>query len=210
MPHSSHQREQSSSNKSTASEPDPTAASQRRTDPDHNPGQETGDQHVIHDMTIDGEHICTGLVTEDGSDVMKMVDDLEDMISSTPETRMSEACVNRASSGSNLKIASPNNLGNALPNKAYNCKIQDRSWAMRRWNSEPVGTHAWHYARLVNGHRRDGSHNTNSAGGDEPDHEMANGLQGVIDVAEDVWSNKASAGAGDEDAEEISSRATAN
>jgi hypothetical protein len=178
-------------NRSTASVPQNTPADQQHPGSDHNATQLTQDHYVIHDMAIKAQQLDSRVLTVDEQDVAKMLDDLEDEIfqhqpsnTFSPETASSEA------------IEQP------LRNGAENNRLEDLSWALRRWKSQLFEALPSHCCKLVSDTTGGGPHNKELAGTYDGD--------GAADADEEVWSNKASAGAGDEDTEEKLAGTTAN
>jgi hypothetical protein len=143
-------------------------------------------------------------------DVMKMLDDLEDELSSIRDTISGEACGNETSSESSPKIGSVNTAGQPLPKEAGDDRLQGRSWVMGRWKAELPGSCPWRFAKRVGGRAGDASHTNASAEVDHQDHEGANGCAGTVEPEEDKWSNVATAADSDVDAEEGLVVATAN
>jgi hypothetical protein len=142
-------------------------------------------------------------------DVMKMLDDLEDELSSIRDTIPGEACGNGTSSRSSPRVGSLNTVGQPLFKEAEGDRLQGRSWAMGRWKAKFPGSHPWYYAEPAGGHAGDVAHTNASAGTDDQD-EGANGRAGAVVHDEDRWSNVATAADSDVDVEEKLVVATAN
>jgi hypothetical protein len=207
VPENSYPFNHSSTRKSTVPDPETAAAEQRRPSLDHALAQQTRDSYVIHDMP---SGIGRNAIALNNQDVMKMLDDLEDELSSIKDTISGEACGNGASSGSSPKIGSVNTDGQSLLKKAEDGRLQGRSWAMGRWKAELPGSHPWYCAKRVGGHAGDASHTNTSAEADDQDHEGANGCAGTVEPDEDEWSNVATAADSGVDVEESLVVATAN
>lgn len=169
--------------------------------------QQTRDSYVIHDMSSSPDR---NAIVLNNQNVMKMLDDLEDELSSARDTIPGGACGNGKSIGSSLKIESLNNVGRALLKEAEDDRLQGRSWVMGRWKAELPGSHPWYYAEGVGGRAGDTSHTNASSGTDDRDHEGANGYAGAVEPDEDRWSNVATAADSDMDVEEKHVVATAN
>jgi hypothetical protein len=120
-------------------------------------------------------------VALNNQDVMKMLDDLEDELSSIRDTISGEACGNRTSSGSSPKIGSVDTAGQPLLKEAEDDRFRGRSWAMGRWKAELPGSHPWYYAKRVGGRAGDASHTNESVEVDDQDHEGANGCAGTVE-----------------------------
>jgi hypothetical protein len=129
-------------------------------------------------------------------DVMKMLDDLEDELSSIRDTISGRAC------GSSPKIRSVNTARQPLLKEAEDGRFQGRSWAMGRWKAELPGSRPWHYTERVGGRAGDASHTNTLAEADHQDHEGTNGCAGTVGPDEDKWSSAATAADSDVDVEE--------
>jgi hypothetical protein len=197
----------SSTRKATAPDPETAAAEQRLPSSDHTLVQQTQNSYVIHDMS---SSIGRNAIALNNQDVMKMLDDLEDELSSTRHTISGEACGNGISSGSSAKIGSVNTAGQPLLKATEDDRFQGRSWAMGRWKAALPGSHPWHFAKRVGSRAGDASRTNVSTEADDQDHEGANGCADTVEPDEDKWSNVATAADSDVDVEEDLVVATAN
>lgn len=207
LPENSCPLDHSSTKKSTVPGPETADAGQRHPSSDHTLVQQTRDPYVIHDMS---SSLGRNAIALNNQDVMKMLDDLEDELSSTRDTIPGGACGNGKSIGSSLKIEPLNTVGQALLKEAEDDRLQGRSWVMGRWKAELPGSYPWCYAEGVGGRAGDPSHTNASSRTDGQDHEGANGYAGAVEPDEDKWSNLATAADSDMGVEEKLVVATAN
>jgi len=173
---------------SAVSAPENPPPEYRHRGSDHNLSQMTEEHYLIHDLTIDQQLVDTRIFTWNEKHVMKMMGDLEDEILRlqscgipTPET------------------ASSDTVEQALPNGAESDRLQDLSWSMSRWKSEPFENQPWHCVELVSNTAAEGPH-TKEVGGMHT--KRANDADGAVEGGEEMWSNKASAGVGGEGTKE--------
>jgi hypothetical protein len=207
LPENSYPPGHSSTKKSPVPCPEYADAEQRRPGSDRILLQQTRDPYVIYDMS---SGLDCNAIASNNQDVMKMLDDLEDELSSIRDTIQGGACSNGKSVGSSPRIESLNTVGQTLLKEAEDGGLQGRSWAMGRWKAELPGSHPWYCAEGVDGRARGASHANASSGTDDQNHKGANGYAGVVEHDEDKWSNVATAADSDMDVEEKPAVATAN
>ena len=207
LPGNSCPPDHSSAKKSSAPGPEPADAEQRRPGSDHTLVQKTRGPYVTHDMP---SGLGRNAIALNNQDVMKMLDDLDDELSSIRDTTQGGACGNGKSVRFDPRIESLNTVGQTLLKEAEDDRPQGRSWAMERWKAELPGSHPWYCAEGVGGRAGDASHTNASSGADDQDHKGANGYASAVGHDEDRWSNVATAADSDMDVEEKPAVATAN
>lgn len=207
LPENSYPPDHRSTKKSPVPGPEYADAEQRRLGSDRILVQQTRDSYVICDMS---SGLGRNAITLNNQDVMKMLDDLEDELSSIRDTIQGGACGNGKSIRSGPRIESLNTVGQTLLKEAEGDGLQGRSWAMGRWKAELPGSHPWYCAEGVGGRAGDASHTNASSGTNDQDNKGANGYVAAVEHDEDKWSNMATAADSDMDVEEKPAVATAN
>jgi hypothetical protein len=99
--------------------PKTAAADQRKPGAQHALGQQTEDQYFIHDMAK-GPRVGIQALTKDVQDVMKMLDDLDDLASE-----------HQSSSMSGPETISSSTVVRTLPDGAEKRRVNGRSCSMR-------------------------------------------------------------------------------
>lgn len=169
------------------------------------------DHHIIHDMVIAEARTNAYALAGDKIDVLKMMEDLEDMLLLLSDPSLSEESLkiikelrntvfiqNHSSRDSDPGPNTPCPLEQAFSNGAINGKLQEISSAMERKISGFHETNPWHPSELV-------SNSAEKSCVKEPEGRQkreAYKLDGAVNADDDTWSIKTVIGDVDEDMEE--------
>jgi hypothetical protein len=186
-----------------------TSPHRRNPASDHNLQQLKEIHYVIHDMTIQEEHIDSDHLVGDRRNAMKMMNDLEDALSSLsdpslgkisskiPSKLRSTGCLPNWSptkfyTGSN----SLNSLKQAFPSSSIKGGQLEASLNVGRVRPKLVKAHPWNHAELIN-NTAQYSCTTMPAGS----RDRAHYRDSAVDASEDMWSVETLVGDLDEDIE---------
>jgi hypothetical protein len=177
----------------------------------HDHWQLNEDHHVIHDMAIAEARTDAYAFAGDRIDVLKMIEDIEDILSLLSDTSLGEdsskilkelrntgLTQNRSSRDSHLGPDTSCPLEQAFSGGAINGRPQEISLAMERKVSGLHETLPWHPSELV-------SNPAENSCIKEPEgrqEKEAYKLDGAVNADEDIWSIKTVIGDVGEDMEE--------
>ena len=211
MPNNLHRVQSSVSSTHQCDTSDSSGPLQQDPESGHDHWQVDQDHYVIHDMIIADPCLEACILTGDGTRVLNMIEELEDIVSSlldpssdadssnTPKEPCNPGSIHNESS----RDSGPGNdtsglLGEASLGSAVNDRLQNVPLATQQKIANLHEAHPWHPGQLV-------SNPAETPYIKDPEWRhggIAHELDGTVDIDQDTWSTKALAGDVEEDTEE--------